>query len=125
MSKTTNVLFAAIGGFVAGILLAPKSGQETRDEIKQKSRDAKEAARIKAAEARAAAKEGVSTLRHGADAAGKEVAEFGKSARTTAEKIAAEAAELGGEARTRASRVANDAKATSHTIQKDAEKRLK
>lgn len=30
MSKTAKVLLAAIGGFVAGILLAPKSGEETR-----------------------------------------------------------------------------------------------
>jgi gas vesicle protein len=32
MSKGLNVLVAAIGGFVAGVLMAPKSGKETRED---------------------------------------------------------------------------------------------
>ncbi len=40
--KIVSVLAAAVGGFVAGILLAPKSGKETRDELKDKAQSLKE-----------------------------------------------------------------------------------
>lgn len=125
MSKLFKLAVAAVGGFVAGILLAPKSGKETRDELKAKAEEAKKNAIKKADELKDVADEGKETLKKSADSAGKEAAAFGRSAKATAEKIAAEAAELGGEARTRASRVAADAKKTAETIQHDAEKRLK
>lgn len=50
MAKAKFALGALIGvaaGFVAGILTAPKSGKETRQDIKQKVTDTKEEAVIK------------------------------------------------------------------------------
>lgn len=41
MNKLASVLIAAAGGFVAGVLLAPKSGKETRQDILDKSRNYK------------------------------------------------------------------------------------
>lgn len=37
MNKLVTFVFAAVGGFVAGVLLAPKSGKETREDIKAKT----------------------------------------------------------------------------------------
>lgn len=37
MNKLATLILAAAGGFVAGVLLAPKSGEETRKELKQKA----------------------------------------------------------------------------------------
>lgn len=125
MSKLIKLVIAAAGGFVAGILLAPKSGKETREDLKAKAEEAKTKAGKKAEDLKAVADEGKTALKHSADVAGKEAVAFGRSAKATAEKIAAEAAELGGEARTRASRVAADAKKSTATLQKDAEKHLR
>ena len=50
MSKLFKLAVAAVGGFVAGILLAPKSGKETRDELKAKAEEAKKNAIKKADE---------------------------------------------------------------------------
>jgi len=41
MSKAAKVAIAAAAGFVAGILLAPKSGKETRKDLKDKAMDVK------------------------------------------------------------------------------------
>ena len=46
MSKTAKVLLAAIGGFVAGILLAPKSGEETRKDMQKVARNEAENAKV-------------------------------------------------------------------------------
>ena len=48
MSKLVKLAVAAVGGFVAGILLAPKSGKETREELKLKADEAKKKATHKA-----------------------------------------------------------------------------
>ena len=42
MVKASNVLFAGVVGFVAGVLLAPKSGKETREDINVKANEAKQ-----------------------------------------------------------------------------------
>ena len=55
MSKTTNVILAAAAGFIAGILLAPKSGKETRQQLKDKAQDAQGRANDKAEQVKGAA----------------------------------------------------------------------
>ena len=75
MLKLIKVAVAAAAGFAAGILVAPKSGKETRQDIKKKAKQAK-----------SAAKEGSRTVKKSADAASKEVAAFGRSARASADK---------------------------------------
>ncbi len=41
MSKALKVIAATVAGFAAGILVAPKSGKETREDIKKKADEAK------------------------------------------------------------------------------------
>jgi gas vesicle protein len=125
MSKVFKLALAAVGGFAAGILLAPKSGKETRADLKAKADEAKAKANTQKQKLKNVGAEGSVTFKKGADSASKEAVAFGRSAKATAERIAAEAVELGGEARTRARRVAADAKTTAETIKKDAEKGLK
>lgn len=112
MGKVFGVVTAAVAGFVAGILLAPKSGEETRKEIKKKALEAKVYAGEKAVEAKAAAKEAAVTLKQTAGRAEDEVVGLAKSAKKSARVVAGEAAKLGGEAQTRATRVVDEARRT-------------
>lgn len=61
-SKTLmGIMFGALAGLTAGLLLAPKSGRETRDQIKATARDTKEKLRKTAAELKGKAKDSVDT----------------------------------------------------------------
>lgn len=59
MSKMIAVVLAAAGGFVAGVLLAPKSGKETRQDILNKTDEYKE----KAQESYEVIKRGASSIK--------------------------------------------------------------
>ena len=83
MSKFVKVVAAAAAGFVAGILLAPKSGKETRadikakaDEVKTKATEAVGVAKEKATAGYEAAKVGATDRTNGA-LHGKIIARFG------------------------------------------------
>lgn len=58
MGKMGKVVLATIAGFATGILVAPKSGKETRAELKVKAEKAKVEADKKATQVKQAAKEG-------------------------------------------------------------------
>ena len=73
MKKVIGVLAAVAAGFTAGVLLAPKSGKETRQDIANKAKDAKNATKKKADQVGVAAKEGFEVIKHGARDAGEEV----------------------------------------------------
>lgn len=105
MNKSINVMIAAAAGFVAGMLLAPKSGAETREDLKNKAREAKDRLDDKTEEAKKAAREATETLREGATYAEREARGLAESARQSARTIADEAAALGDEAKARTSRV--------------------
>jgi gas vesicle protein len=125
MGKTVHVIAAAAAGFIAGILLAPKSGEDTRRELKERALGAKEYAGEKAEAAKAAAREAGVTLKKSAGRAEEEIVGFSKSAKSSAARVADEASKLGDEAKARANRVADEAKRTATQIQKDAEKHLR
>ncbi len=57
-------LSGAIGGMIAGILLAPKSGEDTRRELKGYARKTEEEVIEKAKEARAALDEVIECSKH-------------------------------------------------------------
>lgn len=57
-------LGGAIGGMIAGILLAPRSGEDTRREIKGYARKTEEEVIVKAKEARAALDEVIERGKH-------------------------------------------------------------
>ncbi len=125
MSKTTNVIVATIAGFVAGILLAPKSGKQTRQDLKNKAHHAKQYADDKAVQVKGAIHDGVDSLKQGVDKAGLEAKGMASSARTSAATVGKEAAKLGDEAKLRASRVADEAKRTAERVQADIKHNVK
>jgi gas vesicle protein len=125
MGKALHVIGAAAVGFVAGILLAPKSGVETRKDIKNKALEAKEYAGEQAVKLREAATTAGKTMKKGLDEVNDEAKGMAKSAKSSAAVIAAEAARLGDEAKVRGNRVAEDAKRTADRVQKDAKQSLR
>ena len=109
--KMINVIAAAATGFVAGILLAPKSGKETREELKVKARETKGQLDQKKDEA-------VEVLKEGAAKAETEARGMAKSVKKSAETMAAEANFLGHEAKDRMSRVAEGTKQDAKELKK-------
>lgn len=103
MSKAVRTALAVAAGFAAGILLAPKSGKETREDIKNKAIEGKEIADKKAGEVAEVAKKGAAK-------AEAEIKGMAKSARKSAEAVRAEASYLGHEAKERAGRVKDKTK---------------
>jgi gas vesicle protein len=121
MSKSfLKVIAVAAAGFAAGILLAPKSGEETRKDIKSKARDAKKYAEDKATLAKEIGTEGLETVKTSAKQAGDEATDFAKSTKASAKVVAKEATKLSAEAKTRTKRVVKDAKQTVKQVKKDA-----
>ena len=118
MSKAINVAVAAAVGFVAGVLFAPKSGKETREEIKHKAGVLKETATEKTMHVKGAMKDGYQSLREGANQVGGEVSEFADHAK-------ASASALSQDAKTRGSRIADTAQKTTKRAHKDVDEQLK
>jgi gas vesicle protein len=125
MKALLKVITVAAAGFAAGILLAPKSGKQTRSDIKAKAIETKKYAKNKAQLAKDIGTQGLSTVKTSAKHAEDEASEFVKSTKVSAKVVAKEAAKLGSEAKTRAKRVATDAKRTAKQVKKDAATHLK
>ena len=62
--RCTRILRGAVAGVVAGLLLAPKSGEETRRVLKRYARKAEEEVLEKAKEARAALDQTIESGKH-------------------------------------------------------------
>lgn len=124
MKPLLKVITVAAAGFAAGILLAPKSGKETRKDIKDKALEAKKFAEEKADLAKEIGVEGLATVKTSAKHASDEASGFAKSTKASAKVVAKEASKLGAEAKTRAKRVAIDAKRTAKQVKKDAKSHL-
>ncbi len=106
MDKSVKVLFAAVTGFVAGLLLAPKSGAENREEIRKRVQEAKERMDEKAGEAAEVVKEG-------AGRAETEARGMAESAKKSAHVVADEAISLGNEAKERIGHITSEPKSTT------------
>jgi len=74
MAKTLEVLLAAAGGFIAGVLLAPKSGKETRQDLYEKKNEYK-----------AKANESIDTIKKGASSIKNELKSSGDHIKNIAE----------------------------------------
>jgi len=122
MTKSTKIALAAVAGIVAGMLLAPKSGEETRRGLKQKVLRARGYANAKKAQAREAVDEVGDTFRESAARTAREMIDMADSVRGSASKVLLEADHLGGEAKTRASRVVKDNRRTADQTKKTAKK---
>ena len=61
MKKLLTVIGAAVAGVAAGILMAPKSGKETREDIKKKAQEFSSEAEKRTEQAKGAAKDSAET----------------------------------------------------------------
>lgn len=84
MNKLANVLIAAAGGFIAGVLLAPKSGKETRQDIKDRTTQYKG----KAEDGLVEAKKGARLLKDELSEGAESVKNIAKDASTDASRTA-------------------------------------
>ncbi len=106
MGKLSTVVLGAIGGFIAGVLLAPKSGKETRDELKQKATEGLEKAKSGANTVKGELTEGAESIKGIAkDAA--------KDASRTANRIKDEVSQ-------RASSIKSETKDTTEDLKRTA-----
>lgn len=92
MSKLVKASILAAAGFVAGILIAPRSGKQTRADIKKKANGLKHQAEDAVREAKTVAKQSARTVKAGAKEVAAEAKEFGDevaaSAKKTSRKVA-------------------------------------
>lgn len=118
LNKLASITIAAAAGFVAGILLAPKSGKETRQDIKEKAHEAKDYVSDKAGRVKHAAHDSYESIREGASDIGGEFTKFTHRTKPTVEKIAREA-------KTSGSSIVEKAGRTSRQVKKDIKDNLK
>ena len=86
MKKVLAIIGAAAAGFAAGILTAPKSGKETRKDLKKKAVKLKADAEKVAGKAAAVAKDSVDSLKVGSRKVGDAVTEAAKDVKGNVEK---------------------------------------
>ena len=66
MKKVLAIIGAAAAGVVAGILVAPKSGKETREDLRKKAEEMGKTAQKRADQAKLAAKDSAESIKEGA-----------------------------------------------------------
>ena len=86
MKKVLAIIGAAAAGFAAGILTAPKSGKETRKDLKKKAVKLKADTEKVAGKAAAVAKDSVDSLKVGSQKVGDAVTENAKDVKGNVEK---------------------------------------
>jgi hypothetical protein cdivTM_02191 len=86
MKKVLAIIGAAAAGFAAGILTAPKSGKETRKDLKKKAVKLKADTEKVAGKAAAVAKGSVDSLKVGSRKVGDAVTETAKDVKGNVEK---------------------------------------
>lgn len=86
MKKVLAIIGAAAAGFAAGILMAPKSGKETRKDLKKKAVKLKADTEKVAGKAAAVAKDSVDSLKVGSRKVGDAVTETAKDVKGNVEK---------------------------------------
>ena len=86
MKKVLAIIGAAAAGFAAGILTAPKSGKETRKDLKKKTIKLKADTEKVAGKAAAVAKDSVDSLKVGSRKVGDAVTETAKDIKGNVEK---------------------------------------
>lgn len=116
MKKLLGMIAAAGAGYAAGVLLAPKSGKETREDLKKKADEAREVAAQKSEKAKEVYQESAAKVKLGATEISTDVEALSKKARTSAAHISKEAKELGVEAKRHLGRAAGTATKTTRSV---------
>jgi len=110
MKKFESVILLAIGSFIAGILLAPKSGKETRKDIQLKAEELK----TKAKNGMREAKKGVDTIKDevvdGVESVKDIAKDAGDDAKRTATRLKDEAADRAEAVKATAQKTADEVK---------------
>ena len=125
MNKLGKVVIAAAAGVAAGMLLAPKSGKETRADLKNKLQDAKSMTKAKADKLKTVADRANKSANETVGRAKKEADQMMESAKRSGKVVTNEAMKLRDEGEVRARRTLADAKRTATGVKKDAEESLK
>ncbi len=86
MKKLLTVLGAAVAGFAAGILTAPKSGKETIEDIKRKAGEASKETEKRANQAKLAAQDSADSIKAGAQRVGDTAVETAREVKQKVEK---------------------------------------
>lgn len=113
MNRGANVVAVAAAGFIAGMLLAPKSGKETRQDLMDKAHGVKKAAGEKTDHMKDIMKD-----------VGSEVADFADSTKRRFGRVTNEEKDMVEEAKARANRASGKVSSTvEQELQADAEKK--
>lgn len=86
MKKVLAVIGAAVAGVAAGILMAPKSGKEIREDIKKKANEFRGEAEKRTEQAKHAAKDSAHSIKSGAKKVGDVAAETARDVKDNVEK---------------------------------------
>ena len=86
MRKLLLIAGAAIAGFAAGILTAPKSGKETRDDLKRRAEEFKSEAEKRTHQAKLAAKDSAESIKSGAQKVGDAASKTARDVKQNVEK---------------------------------------
>ena len=116
MKKLLGLVAAAGVGYVVGLLFAPKSGKETRSDIKSKLDNLKETTSEKVDNAKDIYDESVAKVKKGAGEIGEEMTIIAQEAQTSAGHIGKEARRFGGEAKKHLGKASNSAARTTKEI---------
>lgn len=116
MKKLLGLVAAAGVGYVAGLLFAPKSGKETRLDIKSKLDNLKEATSEKMDSAKDVYDESVTKVKKSAGEISEEITIIAQEAQTSAGHIGKEARRFGGEAKKHLGKASNSAARTTKEI---------
>lgn len=116
MKKLLGVVAAAAAGYVAGVLFAPKSGEETRKDLKAKKDELELKATAKKEQAKEVLDESTQRVKKGAADISDEAADFSKKASTSASRISKEASTLGNQAKRSLGRAADTATKTGKDV---------
>ena len=116
MKKLLSILGAAAVGYVAGRLVAPKSGVETRQDLHKAAQKAKQVGAAKAKEAKVVYNESAGHIKQGFGEVAREAKDFAAKAKDSAGKIGVEARQLGAEAKQHVASAAGSAARTGRHV---------
>lgn len=122
MKKLLKIVAVTAAGFAAGILLAPKSGKQTRADIKHKAGELKDQAEAELKTAKRVAKKSAATIKAGAKEALEEVEELGDDVKKSAKSVVAKAKSTGKSVAKTATKTANAVKADAAPKKKTTKK---
>lgn len=116
MKKVLGFVAAAAAGYVAGVLMAPKSGEETRRELRVKKAELQQKAAAKSEQVKEVLDESTQTVKKGVGAIGDEASRYSKRASVSTSRIAKEATQLGTQTKRSLGRAADTAAKTGKGV---------